>query len=98
MSEPKMGRFESLKWGIQHRILELEFRELARSLFLPSSCDRLNLPQAIDLHRSLLCLPNLVASELLVSENETAEPFDYNVVLGRETALPSPLSFRYNRN
>ncbi|MEP6489259.1 hypothetical protein NDI43_13445 [Microcoleus vaginatus GB2-A3] len=39
----------------------MEFRELARSLFLPSSCDRLNLPQAIVLHRSLLCLPNLAA-------------------------------------
>jgi hypothetical protein len=61
MSDPRVGRFESLKWGIQHRILELEFRELARSLFLLSSCDRLNLPQAIDLHRSLLCLPNLAA-------------------------------------
>ncbi|MEG5085342.1 MULTISPECIES: hypothetical protein [unclassified Microcoleus] len=39
----------------------MEFRELARSLFLQSSCDRLNLPQAIDLPRSLLCLPNLAA-------------------------------------
>ncbi|MEG4391309.1 hypothetical protein [Microcoleus sp. BROC3] len=38
----------------------MKFIELARSLFLPS-CDRLNLPQAIDLHRSLLCLPNLAA-------------------------------------
>ncbi|MEG3891475.1 hypothetical protein QT973_13735 [Microcoleus sp. Z1_A1] len=39
----------------------MEFRELARSLFLLSWCDRLNLPQAIDLPRSLLCLPNLAA-------------------------------------
>ncbi|MEG4105909.1 hypothetical protein [Microcoleus sp. S13_C5] len=39
----------------------MEVRELARSLFLLSSCDRLNLPQAIVLHRSLLSLPNLAA-------------------------------------